>query len=1110
MRLGALENTGTQYRNAVNKDKAGGETFVQGQILEGVVTDAKEQVTIDFSGKKLNFPRESVPDAQKGQVRRFQVMKADSTGIALKEIGRKEQPQAGRAIFTQVDSGQYLVASEGNVPEEEESENPEDVARRMTEEDYAALEEEGYTLEKYTMGQLERALERIKADRELKSENVENMQKKQAAKREEIRKMAVHVFKDRPGVAEYLADLLIKADIPVTKEKIENILEASKKAAAAIGSTGLSSSAKAYLIGNELSPEIDSLYKAVHSGNGKEQNIPDPVWEQLAPSAARVLAEAGRPADEKGMADAKWLLEHELPLTAENLAYKAELDALPDNAGLEQILEKAVQAVKEGKSAGSALLARSPQTLAAAAKAEAYRRDFESILPETVNEAVRRLQDKGAKQELSLSFLLRLQQELGSKEGGVSIQDVTARRQLEEIRLKLTVESGAKLLSQGIKLDTDGLGRIVEGLREIEREYYRRLYQEAGGKITEETAGQIELLERTRETVENLKSAPAYVLGVTFRNRMQETLPEMQEAASRIAEGFKRAEESYEALMTKPRADMGDSIQKAFRNVDSLLKGMDMELTEANRRAVRILSYNNMELSRDNLENMKLYDAQVNTLLKNMNPAACAMLIKKGINPLDMPVLKLNEVLTRLRDEEGATTEEKYSAYLVKLDQKKELSAEQRESYIGIYRLLYQVAKTDGAALGAVVGSGRDITLSSLLSAVRTRKKGGMDTSVNDEFGAAEEINQSNASISDQIGAAFRYQQTKGMAEDTADLRSQQTLAQQMEGMAEDAVNFRYQQTLAQQILEEVTPEKLMQAEERSKQPVEKMSLEQLKEAMQQADAREEALDYAKTKVESFDAAAENIPARLFLEEFGIETSIAALQAAKELLSSQSSIKSSIKNLAEKYKMEVPEEEIDIDAMENAEKMQNMVEKWADSADKSIDSLFADSALTGEDSMRLLTLRSTVQLSKRVAKREFYEIPLRHESGFVKLNLTVVHSGENKGAAVIRMKGEEEVTFEIRMEGKGVNCYTSTASRPELERLTQQEETIKQSLTEQGFEITQWNYGLKTRSAGSESSQGISVLRAEKQDQTPEPELTRTDDLYLVAKTIIKAAGFVE
>ena len=41
-----------------------------------------------------------------------------------------------------------------------------------------------------------------------------------------------------------------------------------------------------------------------------------------------MLLEAGLAVDEQGLSNARWLMEHDLPLTAENLIYKQELDGL--------------------------------------------------------------------------------------------------------------------------------------------------------------------------------------------------------------------------------------------------------------------------------------------------------------------------------------------------------------------------------------------------------------------------------------------------------------------------------------------------------------------------------------------------------------------------------------------------------------------------------------------------------------------------------------------------------------------------------------------------------------------------------------------------------------
>ena len=52
-----------------------------------------------------------------------------------------------------------------------------------------------------------------------------------------------------------------------------------------------------------------------------------------------------------------------------------------------------------------------------------------------------------------------------------------------------------------------------------------------------------------------------------------------------------------------------------------------------------------------------------------------------------------------------------------------EISEEERSSYIGIYRLIAQVEKGDGAALGFLMNQGSDVTMRNLLRAVTFQKK---------------------------------------------------------------------------------------------------------------------------------------------------------------------------------------------------------------------------------------------------------------------------------------------------------------------------------------------------------------------------------------------------
>ena len=69
--------------------------------------------------------------------------------------------------------------------------------------------------------------------------------------------------------------------------------------------------------------------------------------------------------------------------------------------------------------------------------------------------------------------------------------------------------------------------------------------------------------------------------------------------------------------MTAPRADLGDSIQKAFRNVDDILADIGLDTTEANRRAVRILGYNELPITPENVAQIKAVDEEVQRMFRN-------------------------------------------------------------------------------------------------------------------------------------------------------------------------------------------------------------------------------------------------------------------------------------------------------------------------------------------------------------------------------------------------------------------------------------------------------------------------------------------------------------
>ena len=129
----------------------------------------------------------------------------------------------------------------------------------------------------------------------------------------------------------------------------------------------------------------------------------------------------------------------------------------------------------------------------------------------------------------------------------------------------------------------------------------------------------------------------------------QTTLQDMSEISN--AEANEQLAKNYEAVGTQVRRDLGDSMTKAFQNVDVILDDLGLDRTSANQRAVRILAYNQMEITKESVLSMKDYDAKVTSVLEQMKPAAVAKMIEKQENPLEMTMDEIEAALQEIQEE---------------------------------------------------------------------------------------------------------------------------------------------------------------------------------------------------------------------------------------------------------------------------------------------------------------------------------------------------------------------------------------------------------------------------------------------------------------------------
>ena len=69
------------------------------------------------------------------------------------------------------------------------------------------------------------------------------------------------------------------------------------------------------------------------------------------------------------------------------------------------------------------------------------------------------------------------------------------------------------------------------------------------------------------------------------------------------------------------RKDLGDSLKKAVdASTEDILKELNLENTQANRDAVRIFAENQMEITKEGVENIKEIHSTLQNLIRNMKP----------------------------------------------------------------------------------------------------------------------------------------------------------------------------------------------------------------------------------------------------------------------------------------------------------------------------------------------------------------------------------------------------------------------------------------------------------------------------------------------------------
>ncbi|MGN1147809.1 MAG: DUF6240 domain-containing protein, partial [Lachnospiraceae bacterium] len=396
------------------------------------------------------------------------------------------------------------------------------MSNSMSDEDFARLQEEGYHPSDMDLETAVTIVDTIKA--ELVKAGVDIVGYTDSLDMDQLAEITGSV-----SFAESLVKAFAREDVPVTQENVAQTMEALSRGKEL---TELSDGAVKYMVTNEMEPDIDSLYLAEHAGavdanrQGKGyfaeelpgyygQKASDADLSGLQEQIEKIIEKAGYPVTVETVEDGFWLIEKGVPLTEESFCRMEEVKEISLPATEGELLEAIAGALAEGHPAGEANLAdpKSIYRKAADCLAEYERKQEEALLAEPTPE------------------------------------NIKARRQLEEIRLHMTLEANVKLLRSGFSIDTAPMEETIDALKALEE---KQAGQTDAAYSLQEPA---KLCKEAVSKVREIPYLPAAALGRILSQGQPLTVDTVYETGKKIQETYRQAGEAYETMMTTPRRD---------------------------------------------------------------------------------------------------------------------------------------------------------------------------------------------------------------------------------------------------------------------------------------------------------------------------------------------------------------------------------------------------------------------------------------------------------------------------------------------------------------------------------------------------------------------------
>ena len=431
-----------------------------------------------------------------------------------------------------------------------------------------------------------------------------------------------------------------------------------------------------------------------------------------------------------------------------------------------------------------------------------------------------------------------------------------------------------------------------------------------------------------------------------------------------------------------------------------------------------------------------------------------------------------------------------------------DISPEEKKAYIGIYRLLNNVQKTNGAAIGQLIHADKEVTLKNLLSAVTTIKTGKIERTVGD-YRELEQLRYTKETLFDQLNKVFE----EGRPLESLDADKNAT----------KETETKYLSNVVDNIVDEITPKKIDKIVQDLPTTADKLdslmnkSVEKLLDEMQNdldTEAEETDLKYEEEMIEQIRNLSENCEeAADFLNSYHIPVSIKNLFAANQLLGEGSffkSIKEKTQNLPADRRTQIEKTITDlVEGLEDEDTIQEKYQALEGAMEELISEEYGNENVTSKDLAGLQVFTNSMRLVRTLAKKQRYEIPIITDDNITNVHLTVISGGLEQGKVEVGIQSEKlgNIRAEFAINNNELIGLVAGDSARCSQALKGGCDDLEWRLENAGIRIGSVNYGIDHRSTDAYKTHTNADSDGQKAD---------TRQLYQAAKAFIQNVAMLE